>query len=247
MYAPKGVGALFVRRKLQLAPMFFGGSHERQRRAGTENVPGIVALGRAAELAMEWFSVRDKSIAGASSPGSGTWGSANPEQLAALRDHLEQGLLTAIPGSGINCTGEPRTPNTISLYCDSVDAEALVIALDLAGIAVSGGSACQSGATEPSHVLTAMHLSETRTRGASASPSPASTPPPRSSRLLPSSPPPSPASAGSPPHASHTKPACPDPQFIVRLRTGLEVGLVDRCSPLGVTALDIASKRQEGR
>ncbi len=147
MYAPKGVGALYVRRKLQLTPMFFGGSHERQRRAGTENVPGIVALGRAAELAMRWL------------------GDGEAAHLAALRDRLEQGLLAAIPGSGANCAGEPRTPNTISLYCEGVDAEALVIALDLAGVAVSGGSACQSGATEPSHVLTAMRLPETRTRG----------------------------------------------------------------------------------
>ena len=147
MYAPKGVGALYVRRKLQLIPMFFGGSHERQRRAGTENVPGIVALGRAAELASAWLNAEEAA------------------NLTALRDRLQEGLLTAIPGSGINGIGEPRTPNTISLYIEGIDAEALVIALDLAGIAVSGGSACQSGATEPSHVLTAMRLPETQVRG----------------------------------------------------------------------------------
>jgi len=161
MYAPKGVGALYVRRKTQLAPMLFGGSHERQRRAGTENVPGIVALGRAAELAGQWLTLDD--------PGSG------PTSLARLRDRLEAGLLAAIPRSGVNGARadghsarsgltEPRTPNTSNLYFDGVDAEALVIALDLKGIAVSAGSACQSGATEPSHVLTAMRLPEARAR-----------------------------------------------------------------------------------
>ena len=146
MYAPKGVGALYLRRKTPLAPIFFGGSHERERRAGTENVPGIVALGRAAELGTQWLA------------GNG------PAQLAALRDRLEAGLLAAIPNSGINGAGQPRTPNTSNLYFDGVDAEALVIALDLQGLAVSGGSACRSGATEPSHVLTAMRLPDSRAR-----------------------------------------------------------------------------------
>ena len=146
MYAPKGVGALYLRRKTPLAPIFFGGSHERERRAGTENVPGIVALGRAAELGTQWLA------------GNG------PAQLAALRDRLEAGLLAAIPNSGINGAGQPRTPNTSNLYFDGVDAEALVIALDLQGLAVSGGSACRSGATEPSHVLTAMRLPDARAR-----------------------------------------------------------------------------------
>ncbi len=149
MYAPKGVGALYLRRKTQLAPLFFGGSHERQRRAGTENVPGIVGLGRASELASQWLA------------------QGGSHDLADLRDRLEHGLLAAIPCSGINGarpdgTIEPRTPNTLNIYFDGVDAEALIIALDLAGLAVSAGSACQSGATEPSHVLTAMHLPEPR-------------------------------------------------------------------------------------
>jgi len=150
MYAPKGVGALYVRRRLHLQPLFFGGSHERQRRAGTENVPGIVAFGQAAELAHQWLN--------ADAPGDG------PTHLLHLRDHLERGLLAAIPHSGINGAGELRTPNTLNIYFEGVDAEALVIALDLKGIAVSGGSACQSGATEPSHVLTAMRLPESRAR-----------------------------------------------------------------------------------
>jgi cysteine desulfurase len=146
VYAPQGTGVLFVRRSVRLAPLFHGGTHERQRRAGTENVAGIVALGQAAELAAEWLA-----------------GEA-PAQLARLRDRLEQGLLRTIPECGVNGGGTSRTPNTANLYFDHVEAEALVIALDLKGLAVSGGSACQSGATEPSHVLTAMGLDMARAR-----------------------------------------------------------------------------------
>jgi cysteine desulfurase len=146
MYAPQGTGILFSRRNVRLSPLFFGGSHERQRRPGTENVAGIVALGKAAELAQHWL------------PGSG------PADLAALRDRLEQGLLAAIEEAGINGIELPRVANTTNLYFDHVEAEALVIALDLKGLSVSGGSACQSGATEPSHVLTAMGLSPARAR-----------------------------------------------------------------------------------
>ena len=178
MYAPKGVGALFLRRKTQLSPMLFGGSHERRRRAGTENVPGIVALGRAAELASQWLAsdwiandrvptkpgAPEPALSSPKGPESGTWAAQGPTHLAALRDRLELGLLAAIPDSGINGAGQPRTPNTLNIYFDGIDAEALVIALDLAGISVSGGSACQSGATEPSHVLTAMRLPEARAR-----------------------------------------------------------------------------------
>ena len=156
MYAPQGTGALFVSRKVQLKPMFFGGLHERGRRPGTENVAGIVALGKAAELASEWMAGRGAS-AGEGAP-------ANPAELAALRDRLEQGILAAVERAGINGGGAPRTANTANLYFDGVEAEALVIALDLKGLAVSGGSACQSGATEPSHVLRAMGLSEARAR-----------------------------------------------------------------------------------
>jgi cysteine desulfurase len=146
MYAPQGTGVLYTRRHVRLAPLFHGGTHERQRRAGTENVAGIVALGRAAELANEWLNT----------PG--------PHELAQLRDHLEQTLLAQIPKSGVNSAGTERTPNTSNLYFDHIEAEALVIALDLKGISVSGGSACQSGATEPSHVLTAMGLAPARAR-----------------------------------------------------------------------------------
>jgi len=146
MYAPQGVGALFVRRNVRLRPIFFGGNHERGRRPGTENVAGIVGLGKAAELARVWL--------------------ANGEQhsLAALRDRLEQGILAQVEQAGVNGAGAPRVANTSNLFFDHVEAEALVIALDLKGLAVSGGSACQSGSTEPSHVLTAMGLSPARAR-----------------------------------------------------------------------------------
>jgi len=146
MYAPQGVGALFVRRNVRLRPIFFGGNHERGRRPGTENVAGIAGLGKAAELARMWL--------------------ANGEQhlLAALRDLLEQGILEQVEEAGVNGAGAERVANTSNLFFDHVEAEALVIALDLKGLAVSGGSACQSGSTEPSHVLTAMGLSPARAR-----------------------------------------------------------------------------------
>lgn len=146
IFAPKGTGILYVRRNVRLSPMFHGGSHERQRRAGTENVPGIVGLGKAAELCTEWLKTD------------------GPARLAALRDRLEQGILSQIDETGVNGAGAPRVANTTSIYFDHVEAEALLIALDLKGLSVSGGSACQSGASEPSHVLTAMGLSATRAR-----------------------------------------------------------------------------------
>jgi cysteine desulfurase len=154
MYAPQGIGVLFVRTGVKLAPLFHGGTHERQRRAGTENVAGIVALGKAAELAADW-------MAGKADPAIG--GTESPAALAALRDRLEQGLLE-LPSSGINGAGTARTSNTINIYFDHVEAESLVITLDLNGLSVSGGSACQSGASEPSHVLTAMGLLPARAR-----------------------------------------------------------------------------------
>ena len=146
IHAPKGIGALYVRRSVQLSPMFHGGSHERQRRAGTENVPGIVGLGKAAAMASEWLNTD------------------GPAKLAALRDRLEQTILSEIPETGVNGAGAPRVANTTNIYFDHVEAEALLIALDLKGLSVSGGSACQSGASEPSHVLTAMGLSANRAR-----------------------------------------------------------------------------------
>jgi cysteine desulfurase len=139
MHGPKGVGAMFVKRGTPVDPLLVGGSHERRQRAGTQNVTGIVGLGRAAELAME--SLEDGTI----------------ERLAKLRDRLEAGLL-GIRGTRLNGGGAPRTANTTNITFDQLEGEALVIALDLKGVAVSGGSACHSGATEPSHVLMAMGL-----------------------------------------------------------------------------------------
>jgi cysteine desulfurase len=146
IYAPKGIGVLFVRRNVRLAPMLHGGTHERQRRAGTENVAAIVGLGKALELASTWLA------------------SDAPDKLAALRDRFEQGILSQIEDTGINGDGAPRVSNTSNLYFNHLEAEALVIALDLKGLSVSGGSACQSGAAEPSHVLTAMGFSPARAR-----------------------------------------------------------------------------------
>jgi cysteine desulfurase len=149
MFGPKGVGAMFVRRGTPVEPLLVGGSHERRQRAGTENVPGIVGLGKAAELAMH--SLEDGTIG----------------KLTALRDRLETELLR-IPGTGLNGTEVdkpvPRVANTTNIWFDQLEGEALVIALDLKGVAVSGGSACHSGATEPSHVLMAMGLDKTRAR-----------------------------------------------------------------------------------
>jgi cysteine desulfurase len=145
MHGPKGVGAMYVRRGTPLEPLVVGGSHERRQRAGTQNVPGIVGLGKAAELAMECLS--DGTIA----------------RVTALRDRLEAGIL-AISGTGVNGSGAPRTANTTNIRFAQVEGEALVIALDLRGIAVSGGSACHSGATEPSHVLMAMGLDKNAAR-----------------------------------------------------------------------------------
>jgi cysteine desulfurase len=146
IHAPKGVGALYVRKGTALQPILYGGSHERSRRAGTENVPGIVALGKASEMAVEGL------------------GNGSIENIALMRDRLEQTLLSHTDSMGVNGAGAPRVPNTTNLYFDSIDGEALVIALDLRGLAISGGAACSSGATEPSHVLTAMGLGRERAR-----------------------------------------------------------------------------------
>ena len=140
LHAPQGVGALYVRKGTILRPMFYGGSHERSRRAGTENVPGIIGLGKAAELAREALERGDLV------------------QMSAMRDHIEQQILSEVEATGVDGEGAPRVPNTTSIHFDYIDGEALVIALDLKGLAVSTGAACSSGAIEPSHVLTAMGL-----------------------------------------------------------------------------------------
>ena len=150
MHGPKGVGANFVRRGTPMEPLIVGGTHERRQRAGTSNTTGIVGLAKAAELAMH--SLEDGTML----------------RLASLRDRLEAGIL-ALPGTGVNGAWDggrpvPRVANTTNIWFDQLEGEALVIALDLKGVSVSGGSACHSGATEPSHVLMAMGLSKTKAR-----------------------------------------------------------------------------------
>ena len=132
--APKGIGALYVRKGISLDPLLYGGNHERNRRPGTENVPGAAALGCAAALAFDWT------------------------EIAPLRDRLERGILARVAGTRVNGSIEARLPNTTNIRFDGIEGEAIVIALDLRGYAVSSGSACSSGAVEPSHVLLAMGL-----------------------------------------------------------------------------------------
>jgi cysteine desulfurase len=142
---PKGVGALWIKRGARVSAILTGGKHERNRRAGTENVPGIAGLGVAARLAM------DKST-------------SEGQRLATLRNRLEEAILEAVPGTAINGAREQRVPNTTNISFDAVEAESLLIALDLEGVAVSTGSACSSGTLEPSHVLRAMGLPAHRTQ-----------------------------------------------------------------------------------
>jgi cysteine desulfurase len=142
MHGPKGIGALYVRRGSVLAPHISGGAQERRRRAGTESVPLAAAFGVAAELALEWVSSAENGPAG----------------VSALREEFEAAALGLHPPAFINGTASPRLPQTSSISFPGIDGEALVIGLDLAGVAVSSGSACSSGRTEPSHVLLAMGL-----------------------------------------------------------------------------------------
>ena len=146
MHGPQGAGALYVRKGTLLQPLFYGGRHERSRRAGTENLAGIVGLGKAAEIARAGFA--DGSVM----------------KMAALRNRLEQGLLDRVDQAGVNSAGAPRVPNTTNIHFDCIEGEAMVIALDLKGLSVSTGAACSSGAIEPSHVLVAMGLSADRAR-----------------------------------------------------------------------------------
>ena len=146
IHGPQGAGALFVRKGTLLQPLFYGGRHERSRRAGTENLAGIVGLGKATEIAREGFA--DGSV----------------ERMAALRDRLEHTIVEGVEQVGVNSVDAPRVPNTANIYFDCIEGEAMVIALDLKGLSVSTGAACSSGAIEPSHVLTAMGLSADRAR-----------------------------------------------------------------------------------
>ena len=141
---PKGVGALYVRRGTRVTAQATGGRQERNRRAGTENVPGLAGLGVAARLARESL--------------------AQAGFISKRRDRLERRILDAVRGSAVNGDGAPRVPNTTNISFEGVEAESLLIALDLEGIAVSTGSACSSGSLEPSHVLRGMGLPHSRAR-----------------------------------------------------------------------------------
>jgi cysteine desulfurase len=142
---PKGVGALWIKRGIRMLPILTGGKHERNRRAGTENVPAIAGLGVAARLAEAKMS-------------------SEAARLHALRDRLEEEILRQVPGTAINGARDARVANTTNISFDRVEAESLLIALDLEGIAVSTGSACSSGTLEPSHVLRAMGFPAHRTQ-----------------------------------------------------------------------------------
>lgn len=144
-YATKGIGALYVKNGTKLRPIQFGGKHEGERRPGTENVPCAIAMGKAAAITHATLPLE-------------------PDRLAALRDRLETGILARVPDAGVNSATAERTPNTTNLYFDGLEGEAMVISLDLKGFAVSSGSACSSGAVEPSHVLLAMGLPKDRAR-----------------------------------------------------------------------------------
>lgn len=146
IHAPQGIGALYVGKGTLIQPQLYGGRHERNRRAGTENVPAIVGLGKAAEIAAAGFE------------------NGEVMRIAALRDRLESTVLRQVEAVGVNSGNAPRVPNTSNIHFDYIEGEALVIALDLKGAAVSTGAACSSGAIEPSHVLTAMGLSADRAR-----------------------------------------------------------------------------------
>jgi cysteine desulfurase len=140
LYGPKGIGALYVRGGTRVRQLLYGGHHQRGFRPGTENVPGIVGLGKAAEMARKSWAEDARRISG-------------------LRDTLEHGLLGRVRDARVNGGRAARTPNTTNITFSGVEGEALVIALDLKGLACSTGAACSSGAVEPSHVLTAIGLS----------------------------------------------------------------------------------------
>lgn len=146
LHAPKGIGLLYVKRRTKYHPYVIGGTQERGRRGGTENVPNIVAFGRAAELAMSHLQNENTRI-------------------RALRDQLENGILTKIPKTSRNGAKEPRLSNTSNIAFDSVEAEGILMLLDQVGICASSGSACTTGSLDPSHVLMAMGCSVARARG----------------------------------------------------------------------------------
>ena len=145
LYAPKGVGTLFIKGGARVRQFLYGGHHQRGFRPGTENVAGIVGLGKAAELARTALD-------------------SDAQRISGLRDKLEHGMLSGIPDSHANAANAPRTPNTSNITFPGIEGEALIIALDLKGLACSTGAACSSGAVEPSHVLTAIGLPASEAR-----------------------------------------------------------------------------------
>ncbi len=146
LYAPKGMGALYVKRGVRLVPLIHGGHHERNRRGGTENVAGIVGLAKACEVATRDMEEETKKV-------------------AVLRDRLEQGLLKVIPALRINGKRDARIPNTANVAFDFVEGESLLLSMDMLGIAAASGSACTSGSLESSHVLMAMGVKPELTHG----------------------------------------------------------------------------------
>ena len=146
IHAPQGTGALYIRKGTLIKPLFFGGNHERSRRAGTENVAGIAGFGKAAEIALAGLK------------------NGESERLRGMRDRLQRAVLEQVEEVGVNGGSAPRVPTTTNIHFDHIEGEALVIALDLKGLAVSTGAACSSGAIEPSHVLTAMGLAPGQAR-----------------------------------------------------------------------------------
>jgi cysteine desulfurase len=174
LHGPQGVGALYVKKNTPLDAMLHGGRHERSRRAGTENVPGIVGLGRAAALAQATLQREidrdiykdkddDRPAADRTNGDYAAHTGHGADNIETLRDRLESKLLQ-LESATVNGAGAPRVPNTTNMCFEGIDGEALVIALDLKGLAVSTGAACSSGAIEPSHVLIAMGLSADQAR-----------------------------------------------------------------------------------
>lgn len=140
-YGPKGIGALYIRERTRLSPLIAGGEQERGLRAGTENVPGIAGLGKAIMLAAENLE-------------------QNAEKMARMRDRLIDGILSEVPGAELNGSRSNRLPNNCNIRFDGIDGEALLLRLDLEGVAASAGSACTAGSREVSHVLKAIGLTE---------------------------------------------------------------------------------------
>lgn len=146
LHAPKGIGVLYVKKGVRISPLLIGGHQERNKRAGTENVPYIIGLGRACQLAKEWIKAEQTTVKG-------------------LRNKLEEGILKAIPKVYVNGDKKNRLPNTSNLSFEYVEGESILLLLSQSGIAASSGSACTSGSLEPSHVLTAMGVPAVAAQG----------------------------------------------------------------------------------